>query len=465
MCRGIVAELAGIDLGDQRLNARAVSLLERLSSNPAASINAACQGWSETQAAYRFFDNDRVEPHKLLEPHRRATAERIGEESVVLLVQDTTELDYSAHPAEGVGLLNKEQRQGLYDHSHVAFTPERLCLGVLDVEFFSRSIETLGRTEERKSNPIETKESFRWLKGYRLACELSAEVPRTRIVSVADCEADIYDIFLEAERHGTPADFLIRAKIERSLPERNPEVGPHAYRKVRTDVAASPVVAERVLSLPSTPKREAREARLQIRAKRVCVKPPHVRGRDPQVTLGIVLVQEVGASDDGTAIDWMLVTSLPIDSADDILRVVDYYAARWGIEIFFRVFKTGCRVEDIQLESVERLRNCLMLYKVIAWRVMYLTYLSRECPNLPCTAVFAEIEWKPTWKIATKKEPPAKPPSINEFLKVLAQLGGYNARKNDAPPGPQHIWVGVRRMTDFALAWSAFQEQPKVVCN
>ena len=201
MCHGITAEFEGIDLGDKRLNVRAGRLLESLAANPAASINAACGGWSETQAAYRFFDNDHIDPAKLLDPHRRATEQRIAEQPVVLVIQDTTELDYSAHPARDIGLLNKEQRQGLYDHSHVAFTPERLCLGVLDVEFFSRTVETLGKFKERERDPIETKESFRWLKGYRLACELSAKVPETQVVSVADREGDLYDIYLEADRH------------------------------------------------------------------------------------------------------------------------------------------------------------------------------------------------------------------------------------------------------------------------
>lgn len=465
MCQGIAAELEKIDLGDQRLNARAGSLLERLAANPAVSVNAACQGWSETQAAYRFFDNERVDPAKLLAPHRQATEQRMAEQSIVLVVQDTTELDYSAHPAAGVGLLNKAERQGLYDHSHIAFTPERLCLGVLDAEFFSRTAETLGKTAERKRDPIETKESFRWLKGYRLACELSGQLPATQVVSVADREADIYDVFLEAERHPTLAEFIIRAKIDRSLPERDLEVGPHAYRKMRAEIAASEAIVSRLIELPQTPRRKAREARLAIRAGQLVVKPPHVRGREPHVTLRVVLVQEVDAPDDDTAIDWLLVTSLPIDSADDVLQVVDYYAARWAIEVFFRVFKTGCRVEEVQLETVERLLNCLMLYKVIAWRVMYLTYLGRECPELPCTAVFAEIEWKPTWKIVVKKEPPADPPSLNAFLNVLATLGGYNARKTDAPPGPQYIWSGLRRMTDFAIAWSAFQKKEKLVCK
>lgn len=228
MCQGIATEFEGIDLGDKRLNVRAGRLLESLAANPAASVNGACDGWSETQAAYRFFDNERVKPEKILDPHRRATQSRIAEQAVVLVTQDTTELDYTAHPAEGVGLLNMAQRHGLYDHSHVAFTPERLCLGVLDVELFSRTAETLGKAKERERDPIETKESFRWLKGYRLACELSTRAPQTQVISVADCECDIYDIFLEAEQRRYAADFIIRAKTNRSLPERDLDAGPHA---------------------------------------------------------------------------------------------------------------------------------------------------------------------------------------------------------------------------------------------
>ena len=176
-------------------------------------------------------------------------------------------------------------------------------------------------------------------------------------------------------------------------------------------------------------------------------------------------MQEVDPPDDDSAVDWILVTSLPIDSPDAVIQVVDYYSARWAIEVFFRVFKTGCRVEDVQLETVDRLMNCLMFYKIIAWRVMYLTYLGREYPELPCTAVFADIEWKPVWKIVTREAPPKKPPTLCDFLRLLAQLGGFNARKQDAPPGPQTIWIGVRRMTDCALAWSTFQNDPSLVCN
>ena len=146
----------------------------------------------------------------------------------------------------------------------------------------------------------------------------------------------------------------------------------------------------------------------------------------------------------------------PIDTVEEILLVIDYYAARWTIEVFFRTLKTGCRVEEIQLEKMARVKNCLAFYKIIAWRIMSLTHLNRECPSLPCTAVFADSEWKSVWRVTTKKELPETPPTLSEFIPLLAQLGGYNNRRSESPPGPQVIWTGIRRMTDFAIAWINF---------
>jgi hypothetical protein len=456
MCDGIADELQGIDLGDKRLNQRSVRIIELLSANPEASINAACGGWGDTMAAYRFFDNSAVEPRAILQPHVEATKRRMKQCPVVLIAQDTTEFDFSDHPPDDARCLNKEDRLGFYDHTHLAVTPERLCLGVVGDEQFDRTAESLGKTKERERLPIEQKESFRWLTGYRLASDLAGECPDTQIVSVADSEADIYDIFLEAQRHPTPADFVIRAKEDRSTPERDLDAGPFVYRKVRDEVSASEIRAQRIVDLPRTPKRKARRAELEIRALRVTVKPPHTRSRLPTVTLNVVLVEEVNGPNDGTDVSWLLITTLPIESVEDVLHVIDYYVARWSIEVYFRTLKSGCRIEEIQLETTRRVKNCLAFYKIIAWRVMYLTYLNRQCPSLPCTAVFDESEWKSVWRVTTNKELPKKPPRLGEFIAILAQLGGYNNRPKEPPPGPQAIWVGIRRMTDFSIAWLAF---------
>jgi len=463
MCEGIAEELLGIDLGDTRLDKRSKRVIEALAANPEASINAACEGWSDTLAAYRFFDNSDVTPEQILQPHREATQRRMREQSVVLIVQDTTELDYTQHPPDDARCLNREQRFGLYEQVHLAVTPDRLCLGVVGSAFHDRAAATLGNATARKTLPIEEKESFRWLQGYRLACWLATECPETQIVSIADCEADIYDIFVEAQQVSPRVDYIIRAKEDRSTLERDPAAGPAAYRKVRDEVSGSKLLATRTIDLGQTPKRAARQAHLEIRALTVQVKPPHARASLPSVTHNMVLVEEVGGPGDGTDVSWLLIATLPIETIEDILRIIDYYLARWTVEIFFRTLKTGCRVEDIQLETNHRLKNCLAFYKIIAWRVLYLTYLNRASPTLPCDVVFEESEWKSVWRVVTKKPLPAKPPLLAEFLRLLTQLGGYNNRATEAPAGPQPIWVGLRRMTDFATAWLAFGPQPDTV--
>ena len=185
-------------------------------------------------------------------------------------------------------------------------------------------------------------------------------------------------------------------------------------------------------------------------------KPPHARSYLPSVSYNVVLVEEISGPADGTDICWLLITTLPINTVKEVLLVVDYYIARWPIEVFFRVFKTGCQVEKIQLETNDRLKNCLMFYKVIAWRIMYVTFLGREYPEIPCDTIFDDVEWKPVWRIVSDKPIPRKAPPLSAFMPMLAELGGYNNRSYDHPPGSQVIWVGMRRMMDFAIAWNAF---------
>lgn len=458
MVVGIGAEFDSIDLGDRRLNKRGKRLLETIFADPAASINSACHGWAETQAAYRFLDNENLTPEKLLEPHQEATRKRIGRHPVALIAQDTTELDYGHHPPEGAGPLNSPTQRGFLDHSHIAFTPDGLCLGVVDVKIWARSDEGFGQSKKRQYDPLETKEKFRWLEGYRLACDLQEKVPGTKIVSLSDREGDIYELFVEAEKQGERAcDYVIRAGKTRCLPELDRQAAGLTYRKLQEEMDDSPLIATRRVTLPRTSKRKPREAALEVRARRVRLKAPYRKHTTlPEVEVKVVLVREVNPPSEGDAVEWLLITSLPIDTTAEVLLVVDYYAGRWPIEVFFRVYKTGCRVERIQLETSDRLLRALMLYKIVAWRVMYLTMLGRRCPELACDVLFTADEWKPVWRITREEPIPSTAPKLSLFLGLLGQLGGHNGRADDGPPGPQSLWVGIRRMTDFAVAWRAF---------
>lgn len=457
MCEGIVNELDGISFKDKRLAARSKVILNALSQNPEASINAACDGWNDTLAAYRFFDNQSVSPHEILQPHLMSTQQRMAEHPVVLFVQDTTELDYTDHPQRDAKYLSDCNHRGLFVHAQLAVTPQKLCLGVVGIDFHERELESLGKSNERKTLPIEEKESFRWLKGYRRACELGVSCPGTQVVMVADRECDIYDIFVDAQEGSLPpVDYIIRAQEDRSTFQRDPSEGKKGYRKVRTEVMESKVLAQRIIDLAETPKRTARQATVEIRAIPVQVKPPCARAALPSVNYNVVQVKEIGGPGDGTDVDWLLITTLPIDTIDQIVLIVDYYVARWAVEIYFRILKTGCRVEDIQLETTHRLKNCLAMYCIIAWRIQYLTYLNRTSPTLPCTAVFTASEWKSVWTVVTKKPLPKRVPRLSEIMKCLSQLGGYNNRATERPFGPLPMWVGIRRMMDFAIAWENF---------
>lgn len=452
----IAWEVDAIDTGDKRLNRRAAKLIEALARDPKGSINGAMEGWTDTQAAYRFFDNDRVQPTTILQAHRDATLERIRNQKVVLMVHDSTELDFTNHPPEGAGPLNFPNQRGFLDHTSLALTPEQVCLGVLDAKIIARSDKDFGNSKRRESQPLETKESVRWLESFCKACELQEETPDTQIVSVADSEGDLYEVYVERQQRPQPAEFVIRAGKNRSLPELDPDAPGKTYRKLRDEIQQAPVVALREVHLPRTPKRQARTAKLEIRSQTIRVKPPHRKRHLPALDLNVVLAQEIDPPDDGTEVEWLLLTSLPIASVEEVLRVIDYYAARWTIEVFFRVLKTGCRVEQIQLETTDRLLPCLMLYKIIAWRIQYVTMLGRECPEMPCDVLFADHEWKSVWSIVSDKPLPPLPPRLACFLALLAELGGHNGRRHDGPPGPQAFWVGIRRMTDFGTAWLTF---------
>ncbi len=258
------AELLGADFGDQRLNARAARLLEDLGSKPSLSIPAACGGWGETQAAYRFFDNSKVTWEKVLEPHGEATRERLREHPVVLAIQDTTELDFGGKKdIAGLGPLSYATQRGMYVHPTLLVTPERISLGVWDAWLWAREADYHGCAKERRNWPIEAKESMRWIEGYERVNELALEEPDTQFIYVADRESDIYELFEAAERAGQSgrrAEFLIRAVHDRKLIE---------DEKLKGRLAEAAVLGQVSFRLPRAPGRAERTVTQTLRTVQV----------------------------------------------------------------------------------------------------------------------------------------------------------------------------------------------------
>lgn len=443
----VARELASIDLGDERLNARAEVLLGRLGDKPQASIPAACKGWNETKAAYRFFANEDVTPGAILAPHFDATRERIGDVDVVLCIEDTSEIDYSTKgDIEGLGPLNYEARQGLYLHPMIAVTPDRLCHGLLNYQSVIREQGSLG-TKPDPRRPIEEKESIRWRDGYEQACSLQQEAPDTRVVYVADREADFFELLAAADAGSTTpeqlpkAGFVIRSKYDRTI-EKN--------KKLRETLERATVMGDMSFDIPAKGKRKARTVTQQLRTERVRIKAPaHLEGQATVEVTAIYAVERNPPKGED-AITWMLLTSEPVTTEQDAVTVVGWYLCRWQIEIFFRVLKSGCKIEELQLEHVSRIEAALAMYCIVAWRVLWLTMLGRSCPDMACDVVFETEEWQTAYMVKNRQAPPEEPPDLNTMIRIVASFGGFLGRKSDGFPGPQSLWIGLQRVRDFA---------------
>jgi hypothetical protein len=469
--------------GNVKLRKRFQKVLDAMSHKPSLKFPAGCQGPAEVKAAYRFVDNEHVTLTTVLRPHQDATLRRIREQPVVLIPQDTTELDLT-RPNEvmaGAGPLNDTARVGFFDHLSLAVTPEHLALGVVDADVWARASIGLHKgaarkRAERRAKPIEEKESFRWVEGYRAACRVARAAPATLVISLADSEGDVYEYLLEAradpETGARKASFIIRAGQDRALVGSGGATSSDELRHLRDRVAAAPVLAERTLKIrkreaPATEDRkrkkarEARTAEVDIRAARVTLRgPERPGGKLPDLEVNAVLVLERDPPPGVEPVEWLLLTDLPIDTVADVLRVVDYYTCRWQIEIYNRVLKSGCKVEGSQLETAERFEPYLALCMIVAWRVMHVMMLGRDCPDLPCDVALDEDEWQAVYATVTRKPPPPAPPTMQTMVRLIGSLGGWLGRKCDGEPGPKAMWVGMQRMADLALGWRARAERP-----
>jgi hypothetical protein len=465
-------EMEAVDLGDERLDTRAVSLLSALGNRPNLSIPAACKGRAELKAAYRFFDHDRVTLEKVLEPHIARTRERMARQEVVLLVQDTSEIDLTRpeQVVAGAGELDGSRR-GFLLHEMQAFTPEGTPLGTAWAAVLNRTegvshAATSAKQRKRKQTPIEEKESQRWLDGLRQARQLAQGLPGVCCVCVADSEADIYELFSEP-RGAQPVQWLIRACQDRALDGAD---GGH----LRDEVLATPVLYEVDLKVRARQaktaaedrarrrNRVARQAKVEVRAKTLTLRPPSRPDRKlPPVRVNVVVVREPNPPAGAEPVEWVLVTTLPIDTPEQVRTVVAYYCVRWGIELLFRTLKSGCRIEQRRFEDIERVLPCLGLYLIVAWRTLFVCHLGRECPDLDCEAIFEPSEWKAVWVAVHNRKPPKKAPKLSEMVHLIASLGGYVERPN-TEPGAQTLWIGMQRMYDLAWAWERFGPGTKI---
>ena len=438
-----VTEFAEADLGDVRRTQRVIRMATVFAQQPMASLSEACGSPAELKATYRFFDNEAIAPAELLASHVSATYERAVRVPRVLAVQDSTEVDWTAHPATtGLGPIGHPQHQGLMVHSTLAFTPERVPLGLLAQDVWARDPEKVGQRLTRKQRTIREKESGKWLRSLARVNEARHECPHTHFISVGDREADVYDLFVAERAAGV--DVLVRAAWDRRVA--------HEERYLWARVLAQPVAEIVPVHVPRQGEHAARTAVLTLRFGRVELCPPgHRRAeRLPVVTIWAVHVVEEYPPAGVAPVEWLLLTTRALSSAIEALECVEWYACRFGIEVWHKVLKSGCRIEARQLESAARLQRCLTLFSVIAWRIVYATMLSRTLPELPCTVLLAVEEWQALY-CATHHSPipPLTPPTLHEAVQWIARLGGFLGRPGDGEPGVTVLWRGFQHLADL----------------
>jgi hypothetical protein len=442
-------EFGAAKLNDQRLKRRLLLIARDLYDRPQASLPEACHSRAKTKAAYRFFDHPDTTMDNLLAAHYEATLKRMSEQKLVLIAQDTTTLNYSAHPlTEGLGPIGSRPKGviGLMLHDSMAFNLEGTPLGLVDVQCWARDPKAYGKKHLRHELPIEEKESEKWLKALRKVIAAKKHCPQTTLVSVGDREADIYELFALAVREGAGAQLLVRAEQDRLLADGQG----HLWKQM----AQAPLAGTQVLSVPRRANRAPRVARLEVRFKEVRLKPPQRRRNLGELKIWAILAEEIDAPKGVDPLKWMLLTTVALESFNDAAEKLLWYTRRWGIEVYHRTLKSGCQIEERQLGNADRLEACLAIDMVVAWRIFHLTKLGRETPEVPCTVFFEDSQWKSLYCFVHQQPtPPKEPPTLREAVRMVASLGGFLGRKGDGEPGTKSLWIGIQRLDDIEATW------------
>jgi hypothetical protein len=447
-------ETATANFGDERLNKRLIRILNDLSASPGSSIPAASLSWAPTKATYNFLASKKVSAESILQPHIDSTLERIGSQSVILAVQDTSEADFSTRrKTAGLGYLEGKLQLGFKFHSSIAITPEGGVLGLLSQTSWVRPLSEYGKKEQRKKRPTSQKETQHWLDVQKAAF---AAVPAdVHVISIGDREADFFEYFT-AERPAN-ADVLIRITHNRRVDANE--------QYLRQAIEEAPEVGRMSVEVGRSGPRPARTAQVGIRYRQLRIYAPSNRPLDasvpPWVDVTIILAREIDPPTKKEAIEWLLLTSLEINSLDEAITCVSYYSRRWLIERFHYTLKSGCGLEDLQLETAERLQKALALYSIVAWRLMWLLYQSRVQPE----ASSAEFLEREEWQILMMREKhlktvPTTPPTLQDAVLWIAKLGGFLARKRDGTPGIKTMWRGLRRLNEMAETWKFLKGIP-----
>jgi hypothetical protein len=439
-------ELDGAYFQDVRLGKRLRTLLGLMSNGLGQTIPLACQDWANTKAAYRFFSNARINEEEILSGHFASTQSRAGAIPEPLLVlHDTTEFTFQSN-GPSVGLLTNLPRKrtvsGLLMHSSLVVTADGLPLGLAAVKFWTRKhfkgTTALKRIINPTRIPIEEKESFKWLENIRQATDLLQRP--ADCIHVADREGDIFELFCTAQKVGTK--FLVRTCVDRLAMD-----GGTTINRVMKRVEIKGTYEIEVRDADG----KKDKAILEIKYETIRVLPPiGKQAAYPELELTVIHARETSKPRRRERIEWKLLTNLPVQTLEDALEKIRWYALRWKIELFHKILKSGCRAEQAKLRTAERLSRLIAVFCILSWRVFWMTMIQRADPEVTASAAITTQEQAILDKLFGN---PEKPEGISAYLVRIARLGGYLARASDPPPGNTVMWRGVARLTDIHLGF------------
>jgi len=455
-------ELEYLELGDPRRNQRISQLVSDLADHPQASVPEACGSWAATKAAYRFWDNDHVEAQSIRDAHQQKTFQRLLDQDslldqdTILIVQDTTNLDFTTQPnnKKGMGHLDHRSQLGLKQHSALAVSTDGVPQGIVYQELWARDPATYGKKHQRRHKVTADKESQRWIRTVEaLQQDLSTTMRTKKLVFVADRESDLYD-YLSMERPGN-VELLIRVAQTRRCVS-------HEARYLLAAVQASPVAGTVRVNIQPSGNRSAREAILTLRYQKLSLKPPRngiSAGRKTEVCGWVILAEEVEPPQGETAIVWVLWTSLLVECFQDAVLCLEYYRLRWLVERYHFVLKSGCRIEQLQLETPERIERAVATFNLVAWRLLWLTYEARRCPDKSCEGILETHEWEALLIHHHRQQRqslslPLAPPTLAQAVAWIAQLGGFRGSEGRrCSVVSRRWWRGLRHLHDLAWMW------------
>ena len=454
-------EFGQAELGDTRRTARLVKSVHLVASSMGTPVTASPRrDMTAVRGYWRFIekaDEVGVTPDKVLAPHRARTIERMRTQEVVLCVQDGTDISYSTRPeCDTLEVIGRNQTtaeaKGVHLHATLAINDTGLPLGVLRCSYRKKE----GHTK-----------THQWIDGLHDIDEAAQTLPRkTRVMSVMDREGDVFEIFA-AQQCCKRTDLLVRARHDRKLNPRQDRSPKHNKKQARLFEAMrkGPPAGEMALSVSKLSRRAksgrvtsqgrpGRHARLEVRYRTLTL-PPTQDKNAAGVRVSAVHVREIAPPAGAKRLEWYLLTTAEVRSAEEAKEMVMYYNRRWRVEDTFRVLKTGCRVEKLRMQRADRLHLAITLHMVTAWRIMLMTLLGRGSTDLPAKVLFTDTELDVLWVYARNYNLPEHT-NLTSAVLLVAMMGGYRNRKHDPPPGHEIMWRGYASLQIWAIAYQAF---------